>query len=90
MQYEDGDTEELLASELKKKKLLQPAGPQDRTDYAELDRLYVAAKVQWAKGMPTHRTKAPLQAKGFAAMLSPRSPFLPGICLQLSADVCSS
>ena len=53
MQYEDGDTEELLASELKKKKLLQPAGPQDRTDYDELDRLYAAAKVQWAKGAPT-------------------------------------
>ena len=73
MQYEDGDTEELLASELKKKKLLQPAGPQDRTDYAELDRLYVAAKVQWAKGEPTHRTMAPLQAKGFAALLYPRA-----------------
>lgn len=50
VQYEDGDTEELLVTELKKKKLLQPAGPQDRTDFDELERLYAAAKVQWAKG----------------------------------------
>ena len=55
VQYEDGDTEELLASELKKEKRLQRAGPQDRTDYDELDRLYAAAKVQWAKGAPTHK-----------------------------------
>lgn len=55
MQYEDGDTEELLVSELKRKKLLQPAGPQDRTDFAELDRLYAAAKLQWAKGTVSGR-----------------------------------
>lgn len=52
MQYEDGDTEEFVVSELKKQKLLQLPGPEDRTDFGELDRLYAAAQQQWAQGNP--------------------------------------
>ena len=50
VQYEDGDKEEFELSELKKKKLLQPAGPQDKTDFQELERMYNAAKAEWAAG----------------------------------------
>lgn len=51
MQYEDGDKEEFVTSELKKKKsMLQPAGVEQRTDFEELDRLYAEAQAEWAAG----------------------------------------
>lgn len=51
MQYEDGDKEEFVVSELRKKKnMLQPAGVEERTDYEELDRLYAQAQAEWATG----------------------------------------
>lgn len=51
MQYEDGDKEEFVISELKKKKnMLQPAGVEQRTDFEELDRLYAEAQAEWAAG----------------------------------------
>ena len=52
VQYEDGDKEEFVISELKKKKnMLQPAGVEQRTDFEELDRLYAEAQAEWAAGM---------------------------------------
>ena len=48
MQYEDGDKEEFLPSELKRK--LQPVGEGDRTDFEALDRLYAEVKAEWAAG----------------------------------------
>lgn len=52
VRYEDGDTEELVISELKRKKnMLQPAGVEQRTDFEELDRLYAEAQAEWAAGM---------------------------------------
>ena len=51
VQYEDGDKEEFVISELKKKKnMLQPAGVEQRTDFEELDRLYAEAQAEWAAG----------------------------------------
>ena len=50
MQYEDGDKEEFAISELRGKKLLQPVGPGDKTNFEELDRLYSQAKADWAAG----------------------------------------
>lgn len=50
MQYEDGDKEEFVLSELRKKKTLQPESEEDRTDFEELDRLYGLAKTEWAAG----------------------------------------
>ena len=52
VQYEDGDKEEFELAELKKK-LLQPAGPQDKTDFEQLERMYTAAKAEWAAGTVT-------------------------------------
>ncbi|KAL3147456.1 hypothetical protein ABBQ38_014514 [Trebouxia sp. C0009 RCD-2024] len=49
VQYEDGDKEEFVLSELRKKKnMLQPAGVEERNDYEELDRLYAQAQAEWA------------------------------------------
>lgn len=50
MQYEDGDKEEFVLSELRKKKTLQPESQEDRTDFEELDRLYSLAKAEWTAG----------------------------------------
>lgn len=50
VQYEDGDKEEFVISELKKKKMLQPAGEEDRTDFDELERLFAEAKAELASG----------------------------------------
>ena len=53
VQYEDGDKEEFVASELTKggkKSMLQPPGVEDKSDYEELDRLYVQAQTEWAAG----------------------------------------
>ena len=50
VQYEDGDKEEFVISELKKKNMLQPAGVEQRTDFAELDRVYSQAQSEWAAG----------------------------------------
>ena len=50
VQYEDGDKEELVISELKKRNILQPAGVEQRTDFEELERLYAEAQVEWAAG----------------------------------------
>ena len=50
MQYEDGDKEEFVLSELRKKKTLQPESLEDRTDFEELERLYGLAKAEWAAG----------------------------------------
>lgn len=51
VQYEDGDREEFVRSELlKKKNMLQPAGVEQRTDFEELDRLYDQAQAEWAAG----------------------------------------
>ena len=30
--------------------MLQPSGKEDRTDYEELDRLYIQAQAEWAAG----------------------------------------
>lgn len=54
VQYEDGDKEEFVLFELKKKGRLQPAGEEDRQDYEELDRLYALAKAEWAAGKTSY------------------------------------